>query len=744
MSGVAGGAGAGVAKKPAINIKPFRTQVQMDPNYAEKTWTLLRNAICEIHKQNASCLSFEELYRNAYNMVLHKYGDKLYKGLQEVVEEHLRNVAEVVASTPDDVFLITLNKVWSDHKVSQLMIRDILMYMDRVYVLHQNIPCVYDLGLQLFRDKIARAPRIKDRIRNLMLATIYRERTGEVVDRSVLKNVTQMLIDLGISSHSVYEKDFEQPFLEATADFYKVESQEFITSNNCSDYLKKAEHRIREEMDRVAQYLDNLTQVKLMQVVEQHLLTAHMRTLLETENSGLVYMLKNDKIDDLQRMYSLLSRVGEGLALMRTLMVAHIKETGSALVTDVEKCKNSIEFVQNLIDFKDKYDLLLDRAFSKDKSFIQAVNQTFESVININAKSPEFLSLFIDEKLKKGLKGVTDEEIDIILDKVIVLFRFLQDKDVFEKYYKQHLAKRLLLGRSVSDDAERAMIAKLKSECGYQVTSKLEGMFTDMKVSADTMEGFRRWLETTHRSPKLELNVNVLTAGYWPAQLSAPARLPSELQECCNMFTEFYMLNRNGRRLTWQANVGTAEVKAMFLKKHELSVTTYQMLVLLQFNEQNKMTFSYLQESSGIPVPDLRRALMSLSCGKAKILLKTPMEKVPKINETDAFTFNSAFKSNLYRVKILAVLQKETVEESADTRQKVEDDRKHLIEAAIVRTMKARKTMTHNQLIAEVTTQLSSRFMPNPVLIKKRIESLLEREYLARDATNRTVYNYLA
>jgi cullin 3 len=86
----------------------------------------------------------------------------------------------------------------------------------------------------------------------------------------------------------------------------------------------------------------------------------------------------------------------------------------------------------------------------------------------MNSKSPEFISLFIDEKLKKGLKGVTDEEVDGILDRVMMLFRFIQEKDVFEKYYKQHLAKRLLLGRSVSDDAERNMISKLKViDCSY-------------------------------------------------------------------------------------------------------------------------------------------------------------------------------------------------------------------------------------------------------------------------------------
>ena len=85
----------------------------------------------------------------------------------------------------------------------------------------------------------------------------------------------------------------------------------------------------------------------------------------------------------------------------------------------------------------------------------------------------------------------SDEEVDAVLDKTITVFRYLTDKDVFERYYKGHLAKRLLLGRSVSDDAERGMLAKLKVECGYQFTQKLEGMFHDMRISSDTMEAYR-------------------------------------------------------------------------------------------------------------------------------------------------------------------------------------------------------------------------------------------------------------
>lgn len=67
----------------------------------------------------------------------------------------------------------------------------------------------------------------------------------------------------------------------------------------------------------------------------------------------------------------------------------------------------------------------------------------------------------------------------------------------------------------------------------------------------------------------------------------------------------------------------------------------------------------------------------------------------------------------------------------------MEADRKHEIEAAIVRIMKARKKLQHNVLVSEVTEMLKKRFLPNPQIIKKRIEGLIDREYLARDPVDR-------
>lgn len=151
-------------------------------------------------------------------------------------------------------------------------------------------------------------------------------------------------------------------------------------------------------------------------------------------------------------------------------------------------------FVKGLLEMKDKYDDIVKRAYRDDSMMRKGVDETFTKFINVNKHSPEFLSLYIDEVLRTGVKGMTDDEMDHLLDSILALFQFLEDKDVFERYYKTHLAKRLLLGRSASDDAERQMISKLKIECSYQFTNKLEGMFNDIKLSAETMETFKKYI----------------------------------------------------------------------------------------------------------------------------------------------------------------------------------------------------------------------------------------------------------
>ncbi|XP_047986843.1 cullin-3-B isoform X1 [Leguminivora glycinivorella] len=746
------------------------TWMTMDEKYVESIWSLLKNAIQEIQKKNNSGLSFEELYRNAYTMVLHKHGERLYTGLKEVVTHHLETkVREDVLHSLHNGFLQTLNNAWTDHQTSMVMIRDILMYMDRVYVQQNEVDNVYNLGLIIFRDQVVRYGCIRDHLRQTLLELVARERRGEVVDRLAIRNACQMLMVLGINSRAVYEEDFEKPFLHQSAEFYRMESQKFLAENSAAVYIARVEARIGEEAERARHYLDESTEPRVVAVLEHELIERHMKTIVEMENSGVVHMLLHTRTAELACVYKLLSRVSEGLRTVADAVSAHLREQGRALVQEPHHNTNAIAYVQNLLDLKDRFDHFLHNSFNNDKIFKHMIASDFEYFLNLNNKSPEFLSLFIDGKLKKGEKGMSEQEIEGVLDKTMVLFRFLQEKDVFERYYKQHLAKRLLLNKSVSDDSEKNMISKLKTECGCQFTSKLEGMFKDMTVSNTIMEEFKEHvLSSGTNLHGVDLSVRVLTTGFWPTQSATPkCNIPTPPRNAFDVFRSFYLAKHSGRQLSLQPQLGSADLHAVFraldaspprsppaaaattappqARKHIIQVSTFQMCVLLLFNKRERLTYEEILNETDIPEKDLVRALQSLAMGKPtqRVLIKQP--KTKDIEPAHHFYVNDAFTSKLHRVKIQTVAAKgESEPERKETRNKVDEDRKHEIEAAIVRIMKARKKMPHTLLVAEVTEQLRARFLPSPVVIKKRIEGLIEREYLARTPDDRKVYTYVA
>ncbi|KAL3106907.1 hypothetical protein niasHT_010822 [Heterodera trifolii] len=776
-----------------MRIRAFPTNI--DDSYIINTWELLRKAIQEIQRKNNSGLSFEELYRNAYTMVLHKHGDKLYEGLKEVVREHLQTkVREIVVEAINGRFLEVLNRVWADHTTSMVMIRDILMYLDRVYVAQAAVEPVHPLGLRIFREEIVDYPAINEHLKATLLGMISLERQKEIIEWIDLKNVCQMLIALGLDNRAYYEHQFEDLFLRETADFYRRASQKFLAENSACVYVHKVNESLIEEVQRSERYLDKITETKIIHVLNEELITKNMTTIVEMDNSGLVYMLLNDRIDDLRCLYELLKRVESGPKTMTNTMSRFLRAKGTAVVNDntqqqpqgetiepIGGVSNPIIFIQSLIGLKEQFDRFLLEAFNNDREFKQCIQSDFEHFLNISPKAPEYLSLYIDDKLKKGLRTLNENEVEQVLDKALVLFRFLQEKDMFEKYYKQHLAKRLLLQKSLSDDAEKSMISKLKTECGIQFTSKIEGMFRDMELSSTIMNDYRS------RSD-LDLSVRVLTSVFWPTNQAPMCTLPQTAEQAFRHFEQFYLGKHNGRKITLNPGLGSADVKAIFypagapskmngtgtdagneedlesqqesempgssskssvVRRREeqkiLTVTTYMMCLLMRFNQHAKMTYKQLLNETQIPDRELKRCLQSLAMGKQtqRILCRKGTGK--EIEANDEFSVNDQFSSKLTRIKIQTVSgRSETEPERKETRAKVDDDRKHEIEAAIVRVMKARKKLLHNDLVTEVTNQLKARFMPDPVFIKKRVESLIEREYLERDKLNLKMYVYLA
>eukprot|EP00238_Polyblepharides_amylifera_P008063 CAMPEP_0196582338 /NCGR_PEP_ID=MMETSP1081-20130531/38666_1 /TAXON_ID=36882 /ORGANISM="Pyramimonas amylifera, Strain CCMP720" /LENGTH=239 /DNA_ID=CAMNT_0041902877 /DNA_START=200 /DNA_END=919 /DNA_ORIENTATION=- len=239
----------------------------------------------------------------------------------------------------------------------------------------------------------------------------------------------------------------------------------------------------------------------------------------------------------------------------------------------------------------------------------------------------------------------------------------------------------------------------------------------------------------------MDMLIHVLTQGYWPSYPPTEVKLPAELNAYQEVFREFYLSKHSGRRLHWQNSLAHCVLKVNFPKgTKELVVSLFQTVVLMLFQDQDQLSFKDIEEASGIEAKELKRTLQSLACGKVRVLVKSP--KGRDVDDTDTFHFNQDFSEKLFRIKINNIQVKESLEENAATTERVFQDRQYQIDAAVVRVMKTRKTLSHTLLISELYKQLQ--FPIKPADLKKRIESLIDREYLERDENDAKVYIYLA
>uniref|UniRef100_A0A665W8S0 Cullin-4 n=1 Tax=Echeneis naucrates TaxID=173247 RepID=A0A665W8S0_ECHNA len=667
-------------------------------NYTEDTWLKLRDAVGAIQNSTSIKYNLEELYQAVENLCSYKVSPTLYKQLRQVCEDHLKCAVKQVNPMFKLIF--------------------IFLFLDRTYVLQNSLlPSIWDTGLELFRTHIVNDSAVQKRTVDGILEQIELERTGETVDRSLLRSLLGMLSDL-----QVYKDSFEERFLIETNRLYAAEGQLLMQERDVSitygPYLHHVARRLEEENDRIMKK------------------TCTFAITLNVFVPGLSTLLDENRVTELALLYQLFSKVKGGLPTLLQFWRDYIKSFGGKIVCTPEKDK---DMVQDLLDFKDKMDNVAQSCFTRNEGFINAMKEAFETFINKRPNKPaELIAKYVDSKLRAGNKEATEEELERILDKIMIIFRFIHGKDVFEAFYKKDLAKRLLVGKSASVDAEKSMLSKLKHECGAAFTSKLEGMFKDMELSKDIMIQFK---QNQSEPSNIELTVNILTMGYWPSYTPMEVHLPLEMVKLQEVFKLFYLGKHSGRKLQWQPTLGHAVLKAEFKEgKKELQVSLFQTLVLLMFNEGEEFSVEDIRTATGIEEGELRRTLQSLACGKARVLNKNPRGK--DVEDGDRFNFNNDFKHKLFRIKINQIQMKETVEEQVSTTERVFQDRQYQIDAAVVRIMKMRKTLSHNLLVSELYNQL--KFPVKPGDLKKRIESLIDRDYMERDKETPNQYHYVA
>lgn len=609
--------------------------------------------------------------------------------------------------------------------------------------------------MALFRAQVLGSP-VSDQsevmimavLESVILDMIAMERNNEVIERPLIRACISMLEGLYETNQEeetskIYLTSFEPKFLESSRIFYNNEGRDLVANADAGTFCRHARKRLREEDERCQQTLAVQTDSKIKSVVDKELIGAHIRDVINMEGTGVKHMLDNDRMEDLSNVFDLNSRVDSRKAALKDAVQKRIialggeinnsnhstpifspaqsaldqagKEEGEKTASEQnvnQQTASAIKWVDEVLKLKAKYDRIWEDAFKKDSNMEKALEYSFQEFINANQRSSEHLSLYLDEYLKKGAKGKTDAEVDANLDKGILLLQYIQDKDHFESYYKKHLSKRLLQKKSASMDIERQMISKMKMKVGNTFTQRLESMFKDMALSEDLTRQYKAHVaelgdpDTT----RIDLEASILTTTMWPVDTMVRRNddgstkmaciYPASVENARKRFEHFYLKKHSGRTLSWQPQLGSADIRATFtksngkIKRHELNTSTYAMVILLLFNDlpsDECLTYEEIQARTSIADNELGRNLQSLAVApKTRVLRKEPMSK--DVKPGDKFYFNENFTSPYLKVKIGVVSNAGSKAENSDerrvTKRKADEERGTTIEAAVVRIMK--------------------------------------------------------
>ncbi|KAI1789168.1 Cullin-4B [Ganoderma leucocontextum] len=698
-------------------------------------------------------------------------GEGLYDAVKIALEQSVKELAEELKNearkSVEWLVPFTDTCAWFEKQVG--LLQSLLAYLDTRYVAErEQLSGTKQLAYTMFTNKVIQNARVTDAIMCGIADWLDWERTNKVAHplRSYLPKLVRH-----IRAYGLYVDKIETVYLNLTHTYYTKESNNLAEGNKLSaaGFLEHVKRRSAEERARAEEVLIRSSVVSVHDTADNALLVGRLQWLADDALSTLI---KGRNDSQIKSMYELFAKVG-GLKVLSASFKVHTQKEVKGIVTDTA---NDEEMVPRLLDFKAFADKLVATCFvdvvssppgaaapqpqassstaptapapppivQPNREFSYGLIDAFQAGFKARHNKPaEMIAKHMDKAMRRGQKGKRDEDFAAELNDVLTLYRFTDDMDVFRTFYQRALAKRLLLGRSASDDFEKSVLKRLKEQYDPDFGNG-DKMFNDLSLSRDLMGRFYEELRLDEASSLRKMTAMVLQRSSWPfAARKTDILLPGWMQDDLSTFTQYYKSKHQGRALDWDHALGTAILRAQFLAgEKELSVSLYQAVILLLFNGDTEIGYADIKEQTSLDDAELQRTLQSLACGKKRVLKKDSGGK--DVKATDKFLFNVDFTDPRRVVHINSIQSKETPEETKRTQSSIEADRKHALDAAIVRVMKAKKELTYEQLKTATIEAVKNHFVPEVTMIKKRIEGLVEQEYLRRDEDDQNRFFYVA
>lgn len=717
----------------------------------------LKNDIMTLHMKVYNYLTFglDSRTKSVVRRCVEK-GEDLYSQLTEYLVAYVTRLSLFFRDKnhgAEDI-LKFYNAEWNDYRSRSIVLDCSFKHLNQNWIERTNnvtesnsVLPIYELTLSIWTDHFVKI--FSDQLSNAICQLIERERMSKQMETaSLISGLITSYVELDKQNLTIYNTYFVSRFLEESQAFYIREGRLCLEKTTMTEYVSKVNQWIQEEKRRADLCLHQTTREPLLNGCRKILIENNIELFYEEFQE----LLNFHKIADLERFYHVVSgNANYALPKLYLILEQHIKSNGlSALEQCCETAQNDPkQYVNTLLQVYAKFSVLVSGEFRNDDKFKTALGKAFCSLVNSNAvtkianasrKSPELIAKYCDALLKTSNNMSESDEPNKSLDKIIILLSYLEDIDAFQMFYSKLFANRLLKRLSTSDDAEIYMISKLKELYGIEYTSKLQKMIQDIGVSKNVSQEFRNHIAKSNEPLGIDISTQILSIGSWPFKPCSPVVLPLECEKIIGKFVDFYLKLHSGRKLHWLFPLSVGELTMNGFKKiYTVIATALQFSILTQYNLSDSWTIGQLTENTSIE--------MNVVIKIVQILLRTKLVTCAEdkiLSRDSVVAINNGYKNKKLRLNISESLNLETKVEQKQTDKQIEMNRRFITQAAIVRIMKSRKTMQHQQLIGEVLNQVNDKFKPKVTLIKNCIDTLIEKEYLERSREHLSTYVYLA
>eukprot|EP00981_Chlorochromonas_danica_P000367 scaffold90_cov163-Ochromonas_danica.AAC.22 len=667
----------------------------------------------------------------------------------------------------------------------------IFSYLNRYHVRYYSLPSISDIVQRTFDSQLLQI--IKENIFSPTLQLVTSEREGRLVEATQLRHI---LKQWGKGAVDIFEKELEPAYIKDTRSYYVEKGQNWRERQDASVsvYIGWVDKVLHEEQTRCKHYLLPSSEDKVLQAIAEELLSESIvqgLLLMDSVRGEGDNVLLSQECHNFHLFFALLNKdyfqdkfKDERLQVLKILFQKRIFEEGKRIVGEYlnslrtastsKRIMRTCLVVSPLLKLYTSSCDMVEAHFAKHALFEKAVHGSFSDLLNhddlfvlsesgggeiMKSNAAELLANYCNHLLRSTTTcQMSVQDIESELERTIALVEHLREKDLFAEVSRHLLASRALFSSSKSYELDILFVNKLKVHFGALFTGKMEGMINDIAVNKEQESVFQQfYLEKKATNKDLvEFSAQVLTLGHWPVFSSlSEASLPANMMAALDIFKGYYnqRLHSTKRHLTWIHSLGRVEmVVVMGSSSYELHLNTLQAAILLLFDSlpsREDLSFSFLQRTLRLPADVIIRLLKSLSLEKCRILIRTSSdqddsEAVHPITSADRFRPNQSFTSSTSTLRIpMCSLGDMATMSVVNSSSNLEQDRLFAIEAAIVRVMKARRQLSHQQLLTEVLNHLTL-FKPDGRAVKQRIEALIERDYLERDPDQPQRYLYVA